>query len=431
MSTKAETPSENYRLVSKALSSGSFSESDARSAQELLQRSSDPVRLSIVGQNAAPRADIANLIFGNALLPEQAFSGSIQLRFAEQFLCKATKVDREEIFVTDPQKLSDLADQQLVFTEISFPSPVLQRVSVLSLCPPQDREDFQPALRWLLGRTDMLIWYAETWNELDHEFWNMVPARFKDHSYLCSGKDSGVLGASPEFKPSFRSKVVLDLDGTRRAVATGMKDAAALRECGAYDLITAVRNDIRAAKQEIEDRLELLVQNCPDAIEAARKSPDHADQGASECASLTTVEAVSSLLEKPVSYDPADLITALENFGREFDANNAASTKKILQDTSVLMSKASEEMYAAAKTCDATAELKHRTEAASDMLELLSIENNLESCTDGVSLLLQIKRDAQKMASLKLEKASPNASKPVDDVDQTHTDLAPKAAIGG
>ncbi|MEO0745775.1 MAG: hypothetical protein AAFY49_10535 [Pseudomonadota bacterium] len=402
MSNTANMDIEPAQLVAEAARSGALSASDTALCDDLVGRLSNPVRVTILGRDAAPRADIVNLIFGGMLLPTEALSGAVQFQYASAFACTATTQDRISKEVTDPRDLASLADEKLVFTEIGFPHALLSKISILSLSPPDDPAEFEPALNWIASRSDVVIWYSETWTALEHDFWSMVPARLKDHSFLCTSRQS----TGDTLKPAFRSRFSLDIAETRRVVADGMSDTAALRACGAYDLIAAIRNDLAAARREVDDRIALLVQKYPEAMDAAR---DAIENGTSN--NVTEIADAMPAAPAAAVYDPATLIAALEGLGTELQADASFEFKKVFRRASGILIEAADDMAASAAHCPLTDALKQRVETASDVLELVAIESDLQSCPDGIALLLQIKRDAQKLqATIPHFEAEPDAS---------------------
>lgn len=388
-----------------------------------------------MGANGSDRADIVNLVFGKALLPADAFSGSIQFVHSDVFSCRAVTESRDVHEIDDPAKMGMLAEERLVYTEIGFPDDMLSKVSILSLNPPGVASEFEAALNWIFSRTDILVWYTDTWTEHEHQFWSMVPIRFKDHSYLCTSADSGIAAPSAPLKPVFRSKMPLDLPFARQVVADGMSDAKRLRECGAYGLITAIRKDISAAKREAEDQITLLAQKYPGAIETARTSlaakrdaaepeapaaapaalqaevaaEDHAADAPCSVTQLNPPAQADSS-EQTMGYDPTQLIQALEKLDDDLRSEVTSDVQNTFRKASEVLIEAAEDMRDHAKDCAATMELRQLAEDTSDTLQLLSFESDPASCPNGINVLISFKQHARE---LQVGLAPPCAAQPL------------------
>ncbi|MEL6888264.1 MAG: hypothetical protein AAFO86_06095, partial [Pseudomonadota bacterium] len=150
----------------------------------------------------------------------------------------------------------------------------------------------------------------------------------------------------------------------------------------------------------------LLVQKYPEAMGAARAALEN---GTSD--NVTEFADAMPAAPAAVAYDPATLIAALEGLGTELQADASFEFKKVFRRASGILIEAADDMAASAAHCPLTEALKQRVETASDVLELVAIESDLQSCPDGIALLLQIKRDAQKLqATIPHFKAEPDAS---------------------
>lgn len=229
-----------------------------------------------------------------------------------------------------------------------------------------------------LERIDIVLWCTESFTEAEREIWAGVPDSLKDHSFL-------IACAPPLERLGDLEEIALEDFIAFHHLAT--LDAQVELKAICADLT----HQIQSGMQAVRDSAHLFVQK----HNAKMPNNPHTE------ATSTPLVYENSQPARAQAASQSDVFeTALARFSDHAKALSALGTADpdhIGQQVLELCSAASEDMVEVFATCasdhpDYTA-LCNVMYEASDMIMLMSLEDNVSAAADAVAILLQIRKD--------------------------------------
>lgn len=377
----------------------------ALSGQQLLERLTSPIRITILGHPGSGKSQLLNLIAGERIVPEGARLPSLELRFGpERRLTLIDAEDRET-----PRAYEDLArigvdDARLV--RIEAPLPVLSTLTLTEVSTTGTAEEERAGVHWASARSDVVIWCSQAFTMAEQWLWSAMPDRLKDHGFLVLTKADELIRAGvleqrlaeldDIVAEEFHSLVpVATLQGLDALCSAQGTDREALAASGADALMSALLAHVEQGRRADLDAALMFLSRFGAGARAAgpaEASPPAPQPGMDAVASLPrTVSA--PLPAPPVEPDGEAIARSLDIL------RGCAGTlrDKIGEDGQVedILEGCAQAAQAVADTLDPVSHSDLHDEAAevAEMLVLMGLERSDAAAADAVTLLLQLRRD--------------------------------------
>jgi hypothetical protein len=168
------------------ISAGTLPASAARHAEGLLKRLETPVRIAFIGPPDGRRAEIVNAVLGRALIPDVPARPTLELRYGEREVNRATFADGQTRDVAD---ISDGIAPDVLFLSLLRKEPPLKRTHVLDITTDGSPRELRMALKWASSRADIFVWCSRFFTDAERAVWQRVDERFTDHAFLAISGD--------------------------------------------------------------------------------------------------------------------------------------------------------------------------------------------------------------------------------------------------
>ena len=174
-------------------------------AHHLLNRLSQPVRVSILGLPGSGKSQIVNMLIGDALIPRDAHLPTTEIVWGDIPKTIVTATDGSTI-VQEGADLAPISGESAAFLRVELPVPILQRINLLEVVTDGTSEELVSGVDWVTRRTDIALWCSQAFGAPEQEIWHRVPDSLKDHAFLVLTK-ADVLSAE-----NLLSRRVADLE---------------------------------------------------------------------------------------------------------------------------------------------------------------------------------------------------------------------------
>lgn len=429
----------------EAIRSDSLSASLRPQAERLLSRITDPVRLTVLGLPGSGKSTLANLLLGRSVLPPNSGLPTVQITLGDTEKSTLTLPNgSKQVFDhCDHEKIAELKP---ILLEMEMPLPALGRISVMEVVASGSASEQRRALIWASKQTDIALWCTQEFDEMEQDLWSGMPEHLKDHAFLLITKADilalqGLLrgtqmrldaSGAEEFKEilSIETK-----DAVNARAADGSIDRQKMTETGGRALVAAILRDVEQGKQVAFDQADILLRQHNQFMVPPMPSKKAEAAEPKEAAVVPTKEDIPPQVEKVAPVEEAqdekvapveEAATALAKpeplkIEQLFSQNRAAyehavtfladsgraMTKEIAkQDSSAneqVMKKSSEAVIwldnYLQENGDAAdpllTKMQDVTADASDLVQLLELEDSSRAPMDAISLMVQLKRDLE------------------------------------
>lgn len=152
-------------------------------AKHLLNRLSQPVRVSVLGLPGSGKSQIVNMFVGEALVPKDAQLPTTEYVWGEtpQMVITATDGSLIKVHGTDFEAISG---KTAAFLRVELPVPILQRINLLEVVTDGTPEELASGVDWVVRRTDIALWCSQHFEPAEQAVWQRVPDALKDHAFL-------------------------------------------------------------------------------------------------------------------------------------------------------------------------------------------------------------------------------------------------------
>lgn len=423
--------------LAKAIETGSVPTRAVPAANELLERLGRPVMIGISGLPGSGKSTLLNLLAGSQVLPDHARLPTTELSYGESPAAVCTLADgsTQAFDHADVHKIADLSP---IFVQIKLPLPALTRVSLLEIVAGDKEMEQQRSLKWMAKRSDIAIWCSQAFTGAEHSLWSGMPDTLMDHAFLLLTKadlirNNNALQDTLEAINTTSADLfrhILPID-TAKAISArrpdGSVDKERMRESGGVALVSAILRTVDMGLQAAMDRAELLlaqseVASAPDRSDPIAVAPKPVEspaptRGISPRAAAEAAK-VGNLQAKPA----VDVAVT----GPEQASGLSPKSRKIYQNAVDYLIRESEEisteiagleagaparvMAKAVENVQWLSDLLEKADAASDpaldrardmaldasdLVQLMQMENRDSASIEAVSLMIQLKRELQ------------------------------------
>lgn len=129
-------------------------------AKHLLNRLSQPVRISVFGTPKSGKSELINMFVGDRLVPKDAQLPTTEFTWAESEAMMVTSADgTTEQF--DGIDLEAVSGTNAAFLRVELPAPILKRIRLLEVVTEGSVAELESATDWAVRRTDIALWCAK------------------------------------------------------------------------------------------------------------------------------------------------------------------------------------------------------------------------------------------------------------------------------
>ncbi|MEE4118979.1 MAG: hypothetical protein V2I65_08185 [Paracoccaceae bacterium] len=167
------------------ISTGGLPVRAAERAEALLSRLQAPVRVALVGPEAAGRGAGLAALAGDETLadlldlpgrPPLELRWGAEARVVLRLGCGAP--------VEGVDLVEAMADPEAALVTVERPLPALRRITLTDLVTEPSADDLLAALAWAARRADVAVWWSHGFGLDERAAWRSAPARLRDHGFL-------------------------------------------------------------------------------------------------------------------------------------------------------------------------------------------------------------------------------------------------------
>lgn len=243
--------------LAQALKSGRLSSSAEEMAGQCLKRLESPLRLTILGTNAAYANRLLNLIVGVKCVDPSAGHVTMQVLHNDRPAAVSIYPDESRKTFKD-EDIVMAFDGNPSRVRVGYDLPSLKKISVLRVSA-DTTGGLAQSIRWSVMPSDVVLWCGSEFTEADEKIWAALPQRIRDHSYLIQPLDGK---ASPEVLDDSGFVDLLRID-PRAAMAArerpGGVDKTSFKNAGGTALVRAVKKEIENSAQAALDAAQVIL----------------------------------------------------------------------------------------------------------------------------------------------------------------------------
>ena len=250
-------------------------------AKHLLNRLTQPVRISVFGTPKSGKSELINMFIGERLIPKDARLPTTEFTWAETEAMMVTAADgTTEKF--DRINLEAISGSNAAFLRVESPAPILKRIRLLEVVTEGSAAELESATDWAVRRTDIALWCSQDFNKTEQTVWSRVPDSLKDHAFLVVTK-ADVLSAQKALTPKITSLesivaeefhslfAVATLQALRAHTANGVDDAMFKTSGGAALSSEVLRHAERGRRADFDSAHMFLARYQIKDVPAAEK----------------------------------------------------------------------------------------------------------------------------------------------------------------
>ena len=152
-------------------------------AKHLLNRLTQPVRISVFGIPKSGKSELINMFVGQQLVPKDASLPTTEFTWGEVEAMLVTSADgKTERY--DHVDLETVSGTNAAFLRVELPIPILKRIRLLEVVTEGSPAELESATEWAVRRTDIALWCSQDFDEMEQSVWSRVPDGLKDHAFL-------------------------------------------------------------------------------------------------------------------------------------------------------------------------------------------------------------------------------------------------------
>ncbi|AZQ68718.1 hypothetical protein EF888_17240 [Silicimonas algicola] len=392
-------------------------------ATHLVNRLSQPVRVSVLGLPGSGKSELVNMFAGHRVLPKNAALPTTELVWGPTEAITLTS-STGIVSRIDGIDFDQVARSRAAFLKVELPIEILKRINMLEVVTDGGREDIESAVDWAVRRTDIALWCTQGFGAAERAVWRRVPDGLKDHAFLILSK-ADVLSAekllsarvtelesvvAEEFHSMF---AVATLQALRAHGASGVDESMFHASGGAALRAELLRHAERGRRADLDSAHMFLARYqvpeavaAPEAAEATEPAPSpvaNAREAPAPVAAPVSKPAAPVAVETPKPVANAALFTEAVRFLKRrgeglagIAADLGEGNAKDLVDSCVDVVEHLTDLFAQDETgCAAADAFMDELAEASDMMILMQVEDGDGPAADAVTLLLQLRRDLE------------------------------------
>ena len=410
-----------------ALEAGTLPKAARDYAKHLLNRLSQPVRVSVLGGPSSGKSQLINMLIGRYLVPKDAALPTTEFIWGESEKMTVTAADGSVARVHSSD-LATLSGRNAAFLQVELPVAILQRINLLEVVTEGTAEELTSGVDWAVRRTDIALWCTQEFGAMERAVWSRVPDSLKDHAFLVLTK-ADVMSAektlskrvadletivAEEFHSMF---AVATLQAIRAHGPNGVDEAMFHASGGGALTSEVLRHAERGRRADFDSAHMFLaryqVNPGPRKVSRSDKNVDASDAGVTPPVAEATppVTAPSPepgaaepvVVEAPKKVQNVELFSnAVKYLKRRGDtlADTATSlgegnTKPLIEQCVDAVEHLTDLFSQDESGCEAADAFIDELAEATDVMVLMQVEDGDAPAADAVTLLLQLRHDME------------------------------------
>ncbi|MEO1025237.1 MAG: hypothetical protein AAFX07_06740 [Pseudomonadota bacterium] len=417
--------------LTRSIDAGTLPKSAQDYAQHLLNRLSQPVRVSVLGAHKTGKSELINMLLGRALIPSGAELPTTEVIWGEKDWMTVTAADGS-VTQIDTADMTRLNGMSAAFLQVAQPLEILKKINLLEVVTENSVDELSSGVDWAVRRTDIALWCTQDFNEMEREVWRNVPDSMKDHAFLVLTKADQLSAQNVLSKRvNELQQVVAEEFHSLYAVATlqaisafgadGL-DSAKFKASGGEALTYEVlKHAERGRRADLDSAHMFLVRykSEVDAAMAATPKPAKPAPAAPKAVAVSTAKtaaptpepklaAPAPATQKPtIEHGPkvenvalfSDAIRFLKRRGDSLAETltglEPGNTKDLIETCVDAVEHLTDLFSQDESGCDAADAFIDELAEASDVMVLMQVEDGDAPAADAVTLLLQLRHDME------------------------------------
>ncbi len=413
--------------LSLALDSESMPKAARDYAQHLLNRLSQPVRVSILGNPKSGKTELVNMFLGESLVTADASIPTTEFVWGEKHKMTLTMADGA-VETFEDLDFGKLQTEGAAFLRLEAPVDILRRISVLEVVTNGAAEELESAVDWAVRRTDIALWCTQEFGPAEQEIWSRVPDSLKDHAFLVLTKadrlsaekvlSSRVADLESIVAEEFHSLFAVATLQAVRAKSGGSVDEAMFHASGGGALTSELlRHAERGRRADFDSahmflaRYQAGAQGRPTSRPHPVPDPVPEPQPPSDVAPIVDAPVVAKAPEAALpdinnapqkAENKEVFVSSIGYLKRRGDGLAEAAATMGEGNANALVEKCVDtvehlvDLFSQDESgCDAVDEFLDELGEASDMMVLMQVEDGDGPAADAVTLLLQLRKDME------------------------------------
>jgi hypothetical protein len=402
--SKNEMVDETMEGLSQAIASGLLPEKAARAAETLRARLRAPIRVTIMGLPDTGKSRVLALLAGQEIVPVGVRLPALRLVWGE---AETTRIKRADGTSETRDGLQGqwAMERRAVMVEMTAPLPALKRISLMEIGIGLGRTEQVRACGWAARQSELIVWCTRDFGAAEQSAWRTMPDVIRDQAILLRPKidlspnPAAALDRAHRLaRDEFEKVLAIDTPRALDARHGGKVDREEFKASGGQPLIAAVLKVVDRMRQGYLDRADLILARHARDLERAEPSvaADSAPVAAAPAAPKPAAQAAAPVAQA------AKAGPAVSEIGR---ARILEATAQLRLVGSELMGEDGETVLE--RSVDALSQLEESladtsepaladayddAQEALDLVQLMQVENDVNSADDAVVLMLQLRR---------------------------------------
>ncbi len=422
------------RALGGILSEGRIPDHLRPGAEALISRLTKPVRVTVFGFPGSGKSTLVNLLLGSPVLQVGDRLPTVRIAWGDAPKSRCTLADGS-IAEFPHFDTAEIAAKAPIFVEAELPLPALGKISVMEVVA-HTADDVRRAVQWAASRTDIALWCTQKFNSPEQALWSAAADDLKDHGFLVVTKADELVAmdvldetlaavqerGGEEFNRVFP---IATLDAIAARRNDGSIDKDQLTRSGGRALIAAILREVNLGQQAARDQADILLQQfgggSPGPTEEVKSETaeepaagDHGEaaampefaEGAEQQPTAEEDAPVPEMETAPAGgLGPATRSAYSEAIGRlsrhARQASDGIKTAgvldagQLLEETVDTVQWLSDLLAEKAATDSAVERLRDAAYDASDLLQLMQLENDGNAVKEAISIAIQLRREME------------------------------------
>lgn len=273
MTVSADAHAKTAQKLIGILSEGRVPTHLRQKAEELVDRMTKPVRLTVFGFPGSGKSTLVNLLLGSRVLDPKDRLPTVQITHGEAVKSRCTLADGSTRDFSHFDT-AEIASSTPIFVTAEMPLPALGKISVMEVVATGGPAELQRALAWASDRTDIAIWCTQTFPAAEQAVWRGAAEDMKDHGFMVltkadtlarEGRLTNVVASLQQQSGEEFNRIlpIATLDAIAARAPDGSIDRDRLARSGGRALIAEILREVDLGRQAAVDQAEILVRQYP------------------------------------------------------------------------------------------------------------------------------------------------------------------------
>ena len=367
----------------------------------LLDHLRKPVQVAVMGLPGSGKSTLVNMMLGNTYVPRGKCLPVVEIAHGRKTRSMFELEDGS--FIRRSELLTDLeVPENAVRARLELPSEDLVRHNFVEVGLTGNFGHQMSMVNWVVQWADIILWCTETFDETEARLWAGVPDDIKDHSFLVLTMADrqmlrGVLQDRIDALEPVVSEEFLCLYpiATEQAISARAAEAEVNRSLwetsGGKQLFDGLMTQVENGRTADMDQAQMLLQKFAPSL--ARKEPDRT-ANANRAGGLSDAPAAKP---RPQTVGLNDALRFLQNQANgmldSLETGDAADSGDILNQCMDVANGLADMLQEMDPSDVVVQEVQSDAQEGAELMLLFQLEKDEDAAVDGVTLLLQLKKE--------------------------------------